>query len=350
MTLLDFFPRNIKPDSKQIKLINILDKIKKDISRNYVAKVIQAQRFDGIYLYGPPGTGKSVIMSSFLQTLGCRKILYHYQEFINYIHSESRKLSSIAQGDQMKTLFEKIADDYDVVLIDELEIRDISDAMLIQKFSNILHQAGVFICFTTNIPPKDLYKNGVQRELFYPFIELIDTNFLCYKLDNKLDYRHAKDSSVKRCIFEKNYEEFAQVVASFIEKNIFAPGEIEILGRKVYFKKMSEEILIADISEISERDLAYNDFLEIAKRFKLVILKASDPLPNDPNVAIRFVNFIDNIYFNKLLLICYFPCAIEDFYNGSKYKREFKRAVSRIAEMSSSEYAAESKFYRKTYE
>ena len=99
-----------------------------------------------------------------------------------------------------------------------------------------------------------------------------------------------------------------------------------------------------DIDDIINRELSYNDFLEITSKFNAVILNADKEIPNDSNMVLRFINFIDNIYANNLLFVAKFSTKVADLYKFTKYKNEFKRTISRIKEMNSEEYVADSKY------
>jgi cell division protein ZapE len=127
----------------------------------------------------------------------------------------------------------------------------------------------------------------------------------------------------------------------------FKKDELYIFGRKLEFSKVFMGILYLNLNEIINKDLSYNDFLAICEKYDGVILLADQKIENDSNKAIRFINFIDNIYSNKLLFIGYFSSKVSEFCESTKYESQFKRAASRIAEMNSVDYINQSKYYRK---
>lgn len=350
MPILSYIPKTVTLDHAQINLIKVLEKISKDISRNTLSRMIKHPRYSGIYIHGPVGRGKTIIFEAFFNTIKKTKILYHYQAFIKFFHEESHKLFLSNKDDYILALAEDIASKYDFIFIDELEIRDIADAMIIQRFCEVCAKKGLFLGFTSNIRPDKLYENGLQRELFMKFIDFVTEEFFVANLDHQKDYRFTKVSSGKKVILEdslsqKCLEEFEELVNALTKNKQFSPTELNIFGRKITFDKTYKEVLYVDIDDIINKELSYNDFLEITSKFNAVILNAEKEIPNDSNMVLRFINFIDNIYANNLLFVAKFSTKVADLYKFTKYKNEFKRAISRITEMNSEEYIVNSKYH-----
>jgi cell division protein ZapE len=351
MSLRVYIPDSVILDNQQEELLEVLEGLSKKINKkSFFHKLFKSQKYSGVYLWGSVGRGKTVLFRAFYDSLKVeKKIFYHYQSFARYLHEEAHKYFLSGKKDYVKALAEKLSKSYEVIIIDELEIRDITDAMLIQRIVQILIDNGTFIGFTSNIKPDNLYLDGLQRELFLGFINQVNSEFLLLNLDSSIDYRFRKISDGKSIILDEKSESndiyFDQLVNSLTHNKDFRKDEINLFGRKVEFARVFRKILYLEISEIIEQELSYNDFLAISEKYDAVILLADKKIQNDSNHAIRFINFIDNIYANKLLFIAYFCSRVGEFCESLKYEAQFKRAASRIAEMNSADYINQSKYY-----
>ncbi len=348
-SILTHIPKDVTLDSFQHTLIKLLDGIRSSILTPYlISFFLKKPQYKGIYVYGPVGRGKSIILRSFYDSIQKPKIWYHYQSFLQFIHQESHRIFLQKGVDAVETIAEHIASQYDLIVIDELEIRDIADAMIIQRINKILLAKDCFVCFSSNIKPSDLYPRGLQRELFLKFIEIVERSFLCYSLDNGVDYRFSKASYNKPVIIEgisnENKESFDELVEALVPSLGFYPRKTEIFGREVTFDKTYKEILYVTLEEVCGQSLSYNDFLNIVSIYNVVILDGlmTDSI-NESDKIIRFINFIDSVYENKLLMIGIFSKKVSDLYIGKKYTKEFGRALSRIEAMKSDLYVSSSK-------
>ncbi|MDX1924376.1 MAG: cell division protein ZapE [Rickettsiaceae bacterium] len=345
-----YIQTGVKLDNQQKSLIQKLDEIKKSLEKNYFMKFFSSQSCSGIYIHGPVGRGKSVILKAFFEASKQTKVWYHYQQFIQFIHEESHEAFEASGQDAIVDIAEKISSKYSLIVIDELEIRDITDAMIIHRISKILLSKGNFLCFTSNIKPSDIYLNGLQRELLMDFIRTIESKFFTFNLDNGHDYRFSKAASSKQIITEgyneNNLTLFEELKHSITKGHKLTQTDLEIFGRKIIFERTYKKAAFVTLEEICDNELSYNDFLEISENFSAIVLEAETNLQDDSDKVIRFINFIDSLYDSKLLLIAIFKDKIASLYKGKKYKKEFGRALSRIAEMSSNDYITTSKYYK----
>lgn len=353
MNLKNFVPSSVILDNQQEDLLDKLGFLSDRFNaKSIISKIFSRKKHKGLYIWGPVGRGKTVLLKAFFDSIKSnQKGFYHYQAFLRFLHEESHKLFQKGEKDYVKVLSENLAKKYKILIIDELEIRDITDAMLIQRITQILLEKRSFIAFTSNFKPDNLYQDGLQREQFYNFINQVNSEFLILNLDNSIDYRFRKISSGKALILEgdsdENKKHFDELLNSLTHNKDFKKDELYIFGRKLEFSKVFMGILYLNLNEIINKDLSYNDFLAICEKYDGVILLADQKIENDSNKAIRFINFIDNIYSNKLLFIGYFSSKVSEFCESTKYESQFKRAASRIAEMNSVDYINQSKYYRK---
>ncbi|AFB20805.1 methionyl-tRNA formyltransferase [Rickettsia canadensis str. CA410] len=380
-------------DVKQIALSKELTEIALELNKPRTLLQIFSKNNlkSGIYLYGPVGSGKTMLMNSFFEELTASKIIIHYQNFMQEIHKMMHKL----QTENQKDIILKIAKDYAkntrVLCIDEFEIKDITDAMIIGRLFDKLIKQNIFIFITSNTSPNNLYKNGLQRESFLPFIKIINNTFYVKYLDNHHDYRFDKALGVKgeRIIYPltlENQKKLEKIITDISDNRVlskltyreefigdmeystttipvhedtsteltyklplegeyaknstnFTPQNIEVLGRKISFQKVHKRILVTDYNELFTRDLSYIDYINICQNFNVIIVQNVHTIDaNDTNTVVRFINFIDNAYFYKILLFMSLEDDPNKIYQGSNRSEEFKRTISRLNEMNSAAY------------
>ena len=352
MKISDYVGSTVILDAAQSKLISEFEDIKTNIFKPIFLNLRRKKQYKGIYIYGTVGTGKTILLQAFFDSLDQKKIFYHYQAFIKYLHEELHLLFLGNQRDPVLIMAKNLASLYKVICIDELEIRDITDAMLIQNLCIALSKLRVIIMFTSNTQPNDLYRDGIQRESFMKFIDFIEKNFFIRPLITNKDYRFSKIAANKNLILfpnsEVNLRLFNEMVDALIRNIASKKDKVVVFGRDVEFKKCyNNEILYTNYEELFLSELSYNDYLEVCKKYKAIILEKIDHIMESSDVIIRFINFIDNAYVNKITLVAYFAERPENLASTTKYNKEFKRTISRISEMNSTEYICNTKYYKK---
>jgi len=326
--------------AKEIKPSSLLGGFTKLFSKNI--------KYSGIYLHGSVGRGKTMLMQQFYDQLNVPKEIIHYQQFMQGVHKKMHGLQGGSAQKIIQNLEKNIAKRCNVICMDEFEIKDITDAMIIMSLFDYLQNQGVFIFITTNTQPDNLYKDGLQRSAFLHFIEMVKENFEILHLDTDKDYRFEVVANIEnRVLFPKNPQntkELKNIQSELCNKGELSESKMGVFGRDLIFKQAHNNILVTDFAELFERDLGYGDYVALAKRFKIIILSSVRAISEEENnIATRFINFIDNSYFNRVLLFIEIACKPEEIYIKGSRKAEFERTVSRLYEMNSRDYALNDK-------
>lgn len=300
----------------------------------------------GLYLHGPVGRGKSMLMDLFVSTAPaevCRRV--HFHEFLRDFHSalhQWRQQKGRDDADPIPPLARKIAEDSWLLCLDELEIRDIADAMIVGRIFEELFKAGVVVVTTSNREPDDLYKDGLQRDKFLPFIALIKQKFELVELASPTDYRlgRVKGAPV--------YQQPLGPQATAALDDLFArmtagapvgPATLSVMGRAILVPRSSGEVARFTFSDLCERPLAANDYLHIASLYDAVFIDNVPLLgPANRDAARRFVMLIDALYDHRTLVVMSAEAAPESLYPEGDGAFEFQRTVSRLMEMQAESY------------
>ena len=302
----------------------------------------------GIYLYGSVGRGKTILMKMFYEQVLVSKEIIHFQKFMQDLHIKLHKLQAKSAHRVIQDLANDIASRSQVVCMDEFEIKDITDAMIIMRLFEQLAKCNVFIFLTTNIIPDNLYLDGLQRESFLPFITALKHNFQVIHLDTDKDYRYTNLSNLKeRVLYPSSihtHTKMQKIKKELCQEKELYEANIEIFGRNITFKFAYQNILFTNFKELFERDLGYTDYVAICEHFKIIILESVRPITEDEvNIITRFINFIDNAYFYKILLFIELEIEPDQIYKKGKRREEFVRTISRLTEMNSDRYLSEDK-------
>ncbi len=305
----------------------------------------------GIYMYGGVGRGKSMLMDLFYDCLpaGVKKRRVHFHEFMievhDYIHSRSSDENSYGRGmvDQaLPSLAALIASQSNILCFDEFHVVDITDAMLLGRLFKILFEHNVMVVATSNWAPDDLYKDGLQRERFLPFINLLNTKVNAIYLDSPHDYR-TQTVAIEGTYFYPLGRATRRKIDDVFE--ILTEGAkpqkdiITVKGRDIEVKSAVNGIARFTFAQLCERPHGAEDYLEITRKYHSVFLENMPKLGYDRrNEAKRLMNFIDVLYEARTRLIISAATSIDKIYQGSDHAYEFERSVSRLLEMQGNNY------------
>jgi cell division protein ZapE len=297
----------------------------------------------GVYIYGDVGRGKSMLMDLFYKNIPLKnKKRIHFHHFMHDTHIMLKKARNDNTPDALLNVADMIAAECRLLCFDEFQVLDITDAMLLGRLFNALIQRDVKFVMTSNRPPDDLYLNGLNRQLFLPFIELLKTQFQIVNLNHGTDFRLEKIKHHNHYLYPLNSQTHASFEKIWSILTDYQSGDVCSLdnaGRKINFSKTHKHILYTDFHQLCDTALGASDYMVITDRFSVLLLDNIPQLTSDMrNQATRFRTLID-IFYEKRNKI-YFRCAVplENLYAKGDYTFEFERTLSRIAEMQAKDY------------
>jgi cell division protein ZapE len=297
----------------------------------------------GLYLWGGVGRGKTWLMDLFFHSLPFEaKRRRHFHRFMYDVHSQLRQLAN--RESPLEQVAESIARQTHVLCFDELFVADIADAMILSTLLEALFRRGVSLVATSNVPPKDLYKEGLQRARFLPAIKLLEDNTKVLAVDGGTDYRLRQLTQAGTYIDTSTPDADARIGALFNELSDSDPdeaGTVEIEGRSIPVVKESENVIWFDFEALCEGPRSQNDYIEIAREYQSVIVSHVPVLTAQrENAARRFIALVDELYDRHVNLIVSAAAAPAELYKGDRLGFEFQRTISRLTEMQSEEYLA----------
>lgn len=339
----------------------------KKFFRRIIKKSTIANNNPSIYLYGGVGRGKTMLMKDFFNQLNIKqdlKKITHFGSFMFNVHQtlqRIRKNTSRNKGignynlrkvDEVELAVELIIENCQILCFDEFQVVDIADAMLLGRIFKIIFSKKIIVIFTSNTHPLELYKNGLQRQLFIDFVtKVLMPNCSVINLDSGIDYRKISLNNLTSRYFiasNSNKERFAIVIKSSVDLTKIEPRVIKVWGREFVIQKTFQDIAIIDCEQIIKQQLSADDYRAICKEFSLIFLENMPRIAEEePNEARRLILFIDEIYLAKVALVVLARTKIEKIYQFGIGFEAFKRTKSRLYEMQSDYYWQESKIYRK---
>ncbi|MBI4970076.1 MAG: cell division protein ZapE [Rhodospirillales bacterium] len=300
----------------------------------------------GLYLYGAVGRGKSMLMDLFFQAVAMTaKKRIHFHPFMQDIHQAlHRWRNDRAKGsaDPIPRLARDLAQDSWLLCLDELQILDIADAMIVGRLFEALLECGVVIVITSNRAPDELYKDGLQRERFLPFIALIQERFDMLELAAAQDYRLGRLQGLPVYHTPLGGKATAALDEAFRRLSDDAPARpmrIELLGRVLEIPRAAGPVARASFADLCAKPLGAADYLALASHFDCLVLDDIPTLgPDQRNEAKRFVTLIDALYEHRVTLVTSAAQPAPALYPQGDGAFEFERTVSRLIEMQSEDY------------
>lgn len=295
----------------------------------------------GLYLWGGVGRGKSMLMDLFVDQLDVPARRVHFHAFMQEIHSAMHQARQDGIEDSLAPVAEKVAKEVKVLAFDEMQITDITDAMIVGRLFQILFDAGVVVVTTSNRVPDDLYKNGLNRQLFLPFIDILKDKMCVWELISPNDYRQNRLQG-EAVYFTPIDEASRQKIREVWEHLSGGPAQpliLKVKGREVEIPQFRNGVARATFYDLCGKMLGAGDYLALAETVKVLILEDIPRLGRSNfNEAKRFVTLIDALYEAGTRLICSAADQPESLYIEGEGVFEFERTASRLREMQSASW------------
>ncbi|MEX0759801.1 MAG: cell division protein ZapE [Tistlia sp.] len=300
----------------------------------------------GLYLYGPVGRGKSMLMDLFFRAAPVeRKRRVHFHAFMAETHDRLhawRRKTKGSKADPLPELAEELAEQAWLLCFDEFVVVNIADAMILARLFESLFERGVVVVATSNFEPGRLYEGGLQRERFLPFIALLGQRLDILDLGAGTDYRLARlhDRAVYHWPLGAEAEAALEAAfADLTEGAEIGAGSLTVKGRRIEIPARARGVARFGFAELCERPLGAEDYLAIATHFHSVVLSGVPELsPERRNEARRFMTLVDALYEHRVNLVVSAAAPPEGLYPEGDGAFEFRRTVSRLAEMQSAAY------------
>jgi len=347
----------LRPDPDQAEAAERLDRLVEEVDVPAALSMWQRITGDrasaprGVYLWGGVGRGKSMLMDlAFASLHSSAKRRVHFHEFMLEVHDRLRVERAREAGDPIAPVAAAIAGDTRLLAFDELVVSNPADAMILSRLLGQLLDQEVTIVATSNRPPTDLYKGGLNRELFLPFIDTITRELDVVGLNGPVDYRLERLGGFPTWHVPNGPEASAALSAAFFRLTDYPPEdranvpseELPVQGgRSLHVRKSLKGVAVFSFKRLCGEPRGAPDYLAIARRFHTIIIVGIPVMgPEKRNEAARFVTLIDALYEHKVKLLAAADAPPDALYPEGNGSFEYARTASRLIEMQSQDYLA----------
>ena len=335
--------QDLEINPNQIKVIEKLKEYHHTNFKSFFSKLFSKQLSKkGFYLYGGVGVGKTMILNFFYDHLSEKKLKQHFNEFMlgfhDFVHKRKEKNEENVINQFVKNLRSKAT----LIYFDEFQVTNIVDAMILGKLFDRFFKEDIKIIVTSNTKISELYKEGLQRDQFIPFIKIMEDQSIEYELKIEDDYRKSNDNQKQRYFFPLNQETNFKINKFFrtITKDKKQTSmTINVKGRDFEIENFYDGIVRFNFNQLCDQNLGAEDYLEIIKNCKFMVI---DQVPqfNDvnSNQQQRFITLLDIIYDKNISLAVTANQNLDRLTSSRLLEKPFKRTISRLYELTSKEY------------
>ncbi len=338
-------------DPAQLEVLRVLDRIQSELRKTPASGGLLSKWFNrdadapvrGLYVWGGVGRGKTFMVDLFYDTVDTpKKKRTHFHRFMREVHERLR--AHAGESDPLAKIAEEWRDSLRLLVLDEFIVTDIGDAMLLGRLMDQLFAQGITLVTTSNTPPVNLYKDGLQRASFLPAIALIEQHCEVVEIKSSTDYRlrALTQSPVYRAPLDAESESWLETRWHTLGgDDRHRDAGLQIDGRRIPVRARGQGMVWLDFAAMCDGPRGTTDYIEIAREFHTVFcggIPVFDGSNDDP--ARRFINAIDEFYDRGVNFICTADAAPETLYQGTRMAAVFERTSSRLIEMQSAEYLA----------
>ncbi len=298
----------------------------------------------GLYLWGGVGRGKTWLMDMFYDSLPfAHKQRRHFHRFMQDVHVGLK--DNAGHQAPLERVADTLSAGVEVLCFDEFQVSDIADAMILGTLLAALFARGVTLVATSNSPPAELYRDGLQRQRFLPAIELIQEHTQVLAVDGGTDYRLRRLTRAGTYLLTSTPGTAARLAGLFrglTRGSIGKPGEIEIAGRRIAVVAWAPEAVWFEFHDLCEGARSVEDYIEVARTWPTVLVAQVPVLTVEhEDAARRFIALVDELYDRRVNLVLSAAASLLQLYQGERLEFEFQRVVSRLTEMQTPEYLSQ---------
>lgn len=352
---------HIELDPNQIKLVALFDELLAKLDKKRLSRKSSSlgwlfgkkanEPIKGLYIWGDVGRGKSMLMDMFFEMLPHkRKRRAHFNDFMQdaqeriHNHREAFKRGETSQEDPIPTIALTLAEEASVLCFDEFTVTDIADAMILGRLFEAMFAEGVVVVATSNVQPKNLYTNGLNRKIFLPFIDLLTENVEIFNLDARTDFRLEKLDQAPVYYVPLNSKTQKAMDETWLRltgTNEGTPETLKLKGRELEIPQVASGVARVSFKTLCLEPRSAADYLALARNYHTVFLTHVRVMQReDHNAAKRFILLIDTLYDNHIRIVVSAEAKPDALYTATSGTEafEFKRTISRLHEMQSREY------------
>ena len=323
-------------NSQQIEIIDLLDKFLSQ-KKNFLSKFFKRKKKLCFYLYGKVGVGKTMLLNFVFERLKIRKHRQHFNEFMINFHNFRHEKKD---NNTITAFVKELKKRYDLIYLDEFQVTNIVDAMILGKLFEVIFEEKIKIIITTNTQLHELYKDGLQRDQFLPFISVIENFSIQKELQIKDDYRTKNNEKHQQIFFPLNEKTSFRISQKFREltRNIDKESKIVTTkGRNFVINNFYSGIARFKFRDLCDNNLGAEDYINISNLCKHIFIEEIPKFNNEnSNQQLRFVTMIDIFYEKKVRLTLSIEENLNNLSSSNKHSEVFKRTISRMFEMTKS--------------
>ncbi len=334
--------QDLEINKNQISVLKKIDKYYQINFKSFFSKLFSKKLSQkGFYLYGDVGVGKTMILNFFFDRLDKKKLRKHFNEFMLNFHDFAHERKESGEENIINLFVKDLKSKASLIYFDEFQVTNIVDAMILGKLFDQIFKEDIKIIVTSNTKISELYKDGLQRDQFKPFIKIMQDQSVEHELKIEDDYRKSNDKQQQRYFYPLNQEinfkinKFFRTITKNKKKSIIL---INVKGRDFKIENFYDGIVRLNFNELCDQNLGAEDYLEIIKNCKFIVIEKIPQFTDiNSNQQKRFITLLDVIYDKGIPLAITANQNINEFTSSRLLENPFKRTISRLYELTSME-------------